>query len=57
MENEQLRTALKLWAKSDQIERYQYGIISERFKLVVAWLGIGAFSGFVFGFVLGIITK
>jgi len=57
MKNSELRRALKIWARSGQIERYQFGVISDRFKLVLAWLAMGAFSGFIVGFLTGLIAR
>jgi hypothetical protein len=57
MENSELRKALKIWVRSGQIERYQFGIVSDRFKLVLAWLTMGAFSGFIVGFLTGLLAR
>ena len=57
LDNDQLRIALKLWVQSDQFERYQFGVVSDQLKRVLAWMLSGAFCGFIFGFVVGLMVK
>jgi hypothetical protein len=49
MENTDIRKVLRLWAASDQIERYAYPFIPVKIKERVFVFGIGAFVGFLIG--------
>lgn len=52
IENKKLRQALRIWAHSDQLERYQFGIISDKLKAGLIWAAIGFVNGFIFGAVI-----
>jgi hypothetical protein len=57
MQNEELRKALRMWSRSGQIERYRVPVVSHRVQMALAWLLMGSFSGFIVGFVLGIVLR
>jgi hypothetical protein len=57
MENTDIRKVLRLWAASDQIERYAYPLIPVRIKERVFVFGIGAFVGFLIGVLILSIDK
>lgn len=55
MDDEQIRSVLKNAVASGSVE-YHSGRMPERLRMIICWLTIGAFCGFVWGFLLGVMA-